>query len=346
MDVTAVVVNWNGEDYLPACLEALRALDLVEVIVVDNASTDGSLALLAERFPEARVVQVGENDGPARARNVGMEAARTRWVLALDNDVVVPPGLLGALAAAAESRPGVAAVQPRSVFADAPDRVHYDGGGLHYAGLFSLRNWYRPLAEADGQGVVEVGGFVSLCALVDRQALLALGGYDERYFILFEDLDLSHRLRLAGHSILCAEDTPVLHDAGTPGISFREGSDYPSSRVFYHSRNRWLYMAKCYSWWTLLLASPGLLVYELAWLAFAVRQGGAGAWLRGKLAFLAAWSSTRRLRRQVQGARVVGDRALLVGGPLTLTPSLASPAGRALGRTLGAWWALVRLALR
>jgi len=346
MDVTAVVVNWNGEGYLAACLEALRALDLVEVIVVDNASTDGSLALVAERFPEARVVQVGANSGPARARNEGMEAAQTRWVLAIDNDVVVPPELLGALADAAESRPGVAAVQPRSVFADAPDRVHYDGGALHYAGLFSLRNWYRPLAQADGHGVVEVGGFVSLCALVDRQAVLALGGYDERYFILFEDLDLSHRLRLAGHTILCVEDAPVLHDAGTPGISFREGTDYPSSRVFYHSRNRWLYMAKCYRWSTLLVAAPGLLVYEVAWFIFAVKQGGAGAWLRGKAAFLGAWSSTRRLRRRAQGARVVGDRALLVGGPLTLTPSLESFAARALDGVLRAWWAVVRLVVR
>ena len=341
MDVTAVVVNWNGEGYLTPCLEALRALDLAEVILVDNASTDGSLALVEERFPEVRVVAVGENAGPARARNVGMEAARTPWVLALDNDVVVPPDLLGPLVAAATSRPGVAAVQPRSVFAAEPTRVHYDGGALHYAGLFSLRNWYRPLAEADGSGVAEVGGFVSLCALVDRRALLELGGYDERYFILFEDLDLSHRLRLAGLTILCAEDVVVLHDAGTPGISFREGRDYPASRVFYHSRNRWLYLFKCARWWTLLLALPGLCVYELAWFAFAVRQGGLVSWTRGKLAFLADLPRSWRLRRAVQRSRVRGDRGLLVGGPLTLTPALDSRPARLLDRALRAWWALV-----
>ena len=341
MDVTAVVVNWNGEGYLAPCLEALRALDLAEVILVDNASTDGSLALVAERFPEVRGVGVGENAGPARARNVGMEAARTPWVLALDNDVVVPPDLLGPLVAAATSRPDVAVVQPRSVFAAEPTRVHYDGGALHYAGLFSLRNWYRPLAQADGGAVAEVGGFVSLCALVERRALLDLGGYDERYFILFEDLDLSHRLRLAGRTILCAEDVAVLHDAGTPGISFREGSDYPASRVFYHSRNRWLYLFKCSRWWTLVLALPGLLVYELAWLVFALRQGGLPAWARGKLAFLADLPRSWRLRRAVQRSRVRGDRGLLVGGPLTLTPALESGPARLLDRALRAWWALV-----
>lgn len=338
--VSAVVVNWNGARYLRACLTALDALDLDEVLVVDNASTDGSLELVEAEFPGVRLVQLGENAGPARARNVGMEAARNRWVLALDNDVVVPPDLLESLAWAATSRPGVAAVQPRSVFADEPDRVHYDGGALHYAGLLSLRNWYAPLAEARGEGAVEVGAFVSLCALVDRHALLRLGGYDERFFILFEDLDLSCRLRLAGRTILCAEDVVVRHDAGTPELSFRRGDDYPRSRVFYHSRNRWLYLFKCPRWRTLLLAAPGLLLYELAWLLFVLRRGELGAWWRGKRAFLAELPRSRALRRAAQRARVRGDRGLLVGGPLTLTPALASRATRALDALLAGWWAL------
>lgn len=346
MEVTAVVVNWNGEGYLAACLEALLALDLSEVLLVDNASTDGSLALVAERFPGVRVLQVGENAGPARARNLGMEAAKTRWVLALDNDVTVPPDLLEHLEAAVSAAPGAAVVQPRSVFAADTSSVHYDGGALHYAGLFSLRNWYRPLSGAEGQGTVEVGGFVSLCALVDRNVVLGLGGYDERYFILFEDLDLSHRLRLAGHSILCAEDVTVLHDAGTPGVSFREGTSYPSSRVYYHSRNRWLYLIKCSHWWTLLLSIPALFVYEVAWFAFAVRQGGLGAWFRGKLAFFAGLPRSLELRRGVQSSRVVGDRSLLVGGPLTLTPALESLPARLLDMCLRGWWALVRPLVR
>ena len=342
MRISAVVVNWNGEHYLPACLDALGRLDLQEILVVDNASTDGSLALLASRYPAVRVVQVGENAGPARARNLGLEAAGGRWVLLLDNDVVVPGGLLENLSAAARSSPGVAVVQPRSVFAHDPERVHYDGGELHYAGLFSLRNWYVPLAQAEGSGWVPVGGFVSLCALVDRHALLALGGFDSRYFILFEDLDLSHRLRLAGHTILCAEDVVVRHDAGTEGISFRGGRNYPSSRVFYHSRNRWLYLAKCLRLRTLLVISPGLLLYEGAWLFFVLRQGALGAWWRGKQAFFADLGRTRRLRRDVQRSRIATDRDLLKGGPLTLTPSLNSPLARLLDRALHTWWWIAR----
>ncbi|MDA1264405.1 MAG: glycosyltransferase family 2 protein [Planctomycetota bacterium] len=348
--VSAIVVNWNGAGYLSDCLASLRALDLDEVLVVDNASTDGSVALVEESFPEARVVQVGENGGPARARNVGMQAARNRWVLALDNDVVVPPELLDALQAAVASRPGVAVAQPRSVFATEPTRVHYDGGRLHYAGLISLEHWYQPLEDVragdDGDAPQEMDCFVSLCCLVDRHALLELGGYDERYFILFEDLDLSHRLRIAGKTLLRVPTPVVLHDAGTPGISFREGTNYPSSRVYYHSRNRWMYLCKCSRWSTLLLALPGLCVYELAWFAFTLKQGGLGAWLRGKGAFLKDLPRSLRARRATQRTRVTRDRDLLVGGPLTLTPSLESSGARLLDGVLRGWWGLVRWLVR
>jgi len=345
--VSAVVVNWQGERYLPACLDALAPLDLDEILVVDNASTDGSLALLAARYPRVRVLHAGENAGPARARNLGLCAARNRFVLALDNDAVVTPGMLELLSAAAEARPDAAVVQPRSVFAADPSRVHYDGGELHYAGLIALRNFYVPRARAVGQGVCEVGAAVSVCLLVDRDALLALGGYDERFFILFEDLDLSFRLRARGHAILSVEDALVRHDAGTAGLSFRSGWSYPAARVFYHSRNRWLYLAKCYSARTLVVAAPGLALYELVWLAFALAQGGLGAWLRGKWEVLDGWRETRARRRAFQAARTVGDRELLVGGPLTLTPGLrANVLTRALAslldRSLRAVWSLAR----
>ena len=345
--VSAVVVNWQGEGYLPACLEALAGHGLDEVIVVDNASTDGSLALLAERYPDVRVVRMGENAGPARARNAGMRAARNRWVLALDNDAIVTPGLLERLVAVAEEHPDAVVLQPRSVFHDDPGRVHYDGGGLHYAGLIALRNFYVPLAAAEGEGVLPVDTAVSVCLLVDRDALLAVGGYDERFFILFEDLDLSFRLRATGGRILSVEDAIVRHDAGTAGLSFRRGTDYPASRVFYHSRNRWLYLAKCYRVRTLLLASPALLLYELVWLAFAVLQGGLLAWVRGKWAVVDGWRETRRRRRAFQALRERGDEELLVGGPLTLTPGLKASrlgglAAGLLDRSLAAWWALLR----
>jgi GT2 family glycosyltransferase len=345
--VSVVVCNYQGAGHLPHCLPALRAQTVRpdELIVVDNASTDGSAELARELAPEARVERLAQNRGPGPARNRGLELARNRWVLLVDNDAVPAPDCLERLLAA--RRPGAVLVQPRSVFDDEPDRVHYDGGRFHYAGLFSLRNFGLPLAEALGRGVVEVDGAVSVALLVDREQVLAAGGFDPRFFILFEDLDLSYRLRLEGHAILSVEEALVRHRAGTAGISFREASKdsgYPARRAFLHSRNRWIFLLKNYRLATLLVAAPGLALYELAQLAFALREGHPLAWVRGKLALLAGLGPTLAARSAVQRRRRRTDRELLVVGPLTIHPQLGRErrAVVLLDRALACWWRLVR----
>jgi GT2 family glycosyltransferase len=255
--------------------------------------------------------------------------------------------LLEKLAKAAAEDERAAVVQPRSVFESERDRVHYDGGSFHYAGVIALRNFYTPLARAEGNGTVEVDCFVAVAALVDRDAVLAAGGYDATYFILYEDLDLSYRLRALGHTILSVEDSIVLHQGGTAGLSYRKGPKYPSSRVFYHSRNRWLFLAKDYRWRTLLVASPGLLAYEVAWFGLAVLSGGTGAWFRGKLAFARLLPRVLEDRRAFQSRRRARDRDLLVGGPLTVTPSVGtggfrSAILRGLDLVLRGWWGIAR----
>ncbi len=350
--ISVVIVNYNGEAYLDECLASVAALEgpVDEVIVVDNASTDRSVAVLAERHAAVRVVRLDRNEGPAPARNAGMRAAKHRWVLALDNDAVCTPDMLEKLVQAATADERAAIVQPRSLFYADRSRVHYDGGAFHYVGLIALRNFYTPLAEAEGERVVPVDCAVAVALLVDRDALLAAGGYDESFFILFEDLDLSYRLRAMERRILSVEDAIVLHKGGTPGISYREGPRYPGSRVFFHSRNRWMFVAKDYRAWTMLAALPGLCAYELVWLAFAASSGGIGSWMRGKLEFVRLLPAVLDRRRAFQSRRVVGDGKLLVGGPLTLTPAVVQSAWKrallaGLDRGLSAWWWLASRAV-
>jgi len=347
--VTIVVCNYDGVLHLPPCLDALAALrgEVAEVIVVDDASTDASLELLRARYPGVRVIARERNEGPAAARNAGMRAAATRWVLAVDNDAVLAPDVLELLCAAAAREPAAVLVQPRSVLDGEPGRVHYDGGSFHYAGLIALRNFYRPLEQAAGAGAREVDCAVSVALLADRERVLELGGYDERYFILFEDLDLSFRLRARGWKVLSVAEALVRHRAGTEGLSYREGPHYPRRRAFYHSRNRWRFLVKCYRPWTLVCAAPGLVLYEVAWLAFALAGGNLGAWCAGKWAFLRELPDVLRRRADFQRARRLSDGALLSGGPLTVTPSLARGAARAsalrlLDAGLRAWWSLAR----
>ena len=347
--ISAVVCNYNGMAYLERCLQALVDLgeQLAEIVVVDNLSTDGGREFIKKRFPNVRLIEMEDNGGPAKARNRGYAEARHRWVLTLDNDAIVTPGMLERLVEAAQDERRPVILQPRSVFAAEPDRVHYDGGFLHYAGLICLRNFYTPVAEAEGQGIEPVDVAIAVCLLMDKERILELGGYDERYFILFEDLDLSMRLRRVGETILSVEDAIVLHDEGTAGISFRDGPSYPKQRVFFHSRNRWLYLLRCHRLRTLFVSAPGLLLYEGFWLAFAVKQGALGAWIRGKWAFVRLLPESLEKRRFLRSHAQRSDRTLLQGGPLTVTPAVARGGWmkRAVGLLDGglrAWWGLAR----
>lgn len=348
--VSAVVCNFNGEAYLEDCLRAVLAQGPDEVLVVDDASTDGSLALVRERFPGVEVLALRENRGPGAARNAGMRAARHRFVLAVDNDAVLEPQALERLRAALEAHPGAVLAQTRSVLADDPTTVHYDSGDAHYLGLIALRNFYVPLAAARGTGVVEVGALVAICALLDRDAVLALGGYDEDLFYLAEDLDLGLRLRLAGHRLVVVEEALVRHRGGTAGLSFRGGA-YPRRRVRLAARNRpWILLKTC-RWSTLLWCAPALALYDLVALGFALKQGALGAHLAGRVELVRRWRRVLHSRAAAQAARRRGDRELLVGGPLVLSPSLrASATGRRLAGLLDglfrAWWHLVRPLIR
>lgn len=338
-EVTVVVVNYEGERYLERCLEALAQQGAVvkEVLVVDNASPDGSGRLALGR-DGVRLVEAGGNLGPAAARNLGLSLVETAYVLFLDNDVYLPAGAVAQLWSALALEPEACLAQPRSVFASEPDRVHYDGGQLHHLGLFSLRNWYGEVhaaRAADDGPIAAVDGAISLCLMGRTARLKQLGGFDPAYFILFEDLDLSYRVRMGGERILSLSDLAVLHDEGTRGVSFREGSRYPSQRVFLHARNRWRFLLKNLELRTLLLTLPSQLAYELAYLTLALQHRALGSWLRGKLAAVGDLAAILRARREVQGGRVQGDRLLLVGGPLTLTPDAG--AARLGARLLDAW---------
>ncbi|HUR29624.1 MAG TPA: glycosyltransferase, partial [Planctomycetota bacterium] len=128
--ISVVVVNFNGAEHLPHALDALfaQSLPIDEILLVDNASTDGSARAACEKHPSVRLIELEQNDGPCPARNAGLAAARNAWVLLLDNDAVLQPETLARLVHAASMHPEAAVLQPRSVFASEPSRVHYDGG--------------------------------------------------------------------------------------------------------------------------------------------------------------------------------------------------------------------------
>lgn len=224
--------------------------------------------------------------------------------------------------------------------------MHYAASELHYLGLLVLRDFFAPRASATSvRG--PIGGMVALCILVRRAPYLAAGGFHEKLFFYFEDTDLAWRLRLLGHALWFEPDALVLHRGGTAGLSLRAGAAMPARRTYYHSRNRPAVLLTCLSWRSLLVLLPAQALYTAVHFAFALAQGHAFAWVRGRLALVALFPDVLRWRRAAQRARVVRDRDLLVAAPLTLNPGIAESKGgrrvRALlDRIYAGWWRLVR----
>lgn len=346
--VTVAIVNHQGAAWIEECLDAVAALEgrVAEVLVIDNLSTDGGPELV-ERHPiGARLIRSGLNEGPCPARNTGLTEARTRWVLAVDSDVIVRPDTLVRLLDEAAGE-HVAVVQPRAVLAHDPEVVHYDGGDFHYVGVMCLDHLLtRP--EGPPGPAEDVDALISMALLVDREALLDAGGWDEAFFILFEDHDVSYRLRALGYRLRRVPSAVVLHREGTAGISYRPGAHaYPDRRAFLHARNRAYLVLKTYSLPALVLSWPGRCLYALVWCAFAASRGVLGAYLRGRLDLLRLLPRALRWRRHLAGRRRVADRDLLGCRDLTFSPVIAPrPAEALLSRVLNGilrgWWRLAR----
>jgi GT2 family glycosyltransferase len=245
-DLTVVVVAYRSANHLPACLEALAeaAGGLTrELVVVDNASGDGTPALVTRLAPGARLIVNDANRGFAAAANQGARVAGGRYLLLLNPDARPLPGCVTRLAAELDAHPDVALAGPMLV---GPD------GGIQPSawpspGLLTLaydalllhdvlpRSRLRLTAPA-GEQPVEVECLSGACLLVRRSAFEALGGLDERFFMYYEDTDLGLRATAAGHRLRLVPAARAVHLVG--GSSFQDRREFLLR--FHESRRRFL----------------------------------------------------------------------------------------------------------
>ncbi|HUP00997.1 MAG TPA: glycosyltransferase [Gemmatimonadota bacterium] len=334
--ITACVINRNGEQYLEDALGAAvaQADDFAEILLVDDASDDGSVELVGSRFPRVRIVRLAENVGPAAARNAALRDARTELVLLLDNDVRLASDCVARLAAALAADSRAAAAMPAVLYAEEPDMVQYDGAGAHFLGLQILEGADRPLPASPGD-TRPIGSLISACILLDRSRIVPFPPFDDSFFIYLEDHDFGVRLRAAGGRLLSVPRAHCYHGRGSAGLSIRSLGRYSRMRVYCLIRNRWQFILKNYSSRTILLLAPLFLVYEAAQLVMVTRKGWIGEWWRAARWILAYRREILGKRRTIQRARTVPDRALLEGGPIPFRRELTGgPAGLAAKRLL------------
>jgi hypothetical protein len=210
-DVSVIIINWNTRDYLAALLDSLQqgGLDGVkaEVWVVDNASSDGSADLVRACYPWVRLQANDRNLGFAAANNAVMRAARGRFFLLLNADMLMPPGTVSGLAARLASRPevGVASCRQLDVHGRELESYLFDfmGGKMPLAG--------GPLSRPTEPGEVEVAWVWGSGMMVRRETFEQVGGFDEHFFLYYEDIEWCWRVRRAGWRIICCPDLHLTH---------------------------------------------------------------------------------------------------------------------------------------
>jgi len=297
--VSVLIVAYQSGPTLARSLDGLRAQTFrdFEVLMVDNASTDGEPQRAVAADPSIRLLEPGANLGFAGGNNLAAREARGRWLVLLNPDAYPHPGWLEALMAGTQRHPEVRCFTSLQMVADEPDLMDGAGDVMTSAGI-PFRGGYhrrRPATLREG----EVFSACGAATLIDRELFLGLGGFDERFFCYCEDVDLGYRLRLAGETTLLLPGAVVEH-VGSASTGVR--SEFS---IFHGSRNRiWTFLKNTppvLLWLTTplhVLVTAGLLL--LHW-----RRGDAGPVVRGiKAAFQReALQPILASRRELQASR-------------------------------------------
>jgi GT2 family glycosyltransferase len=299
--VAAVVVNYDGREVTLDAVASLRRMRYPawDLVVLDNASRDGSPRALAAAYPDLLQLAVGVNRGSSAGYAAAMEWAFGNgydYVLLLNNDIEVDPDMLAELVRLAESDAQIGAVGPKCYFHGEPTRLWSAGGVLRFRQSITRERGYGELdrGQYDADGDVD---YVNGCAiLIRREAAAAVGGWDPVFFICVDDADFCTRLARAGWRCVFAHRARLWHR-----VAWTTGG-YTPGRNFQLARSGALYARRYARWWQW----PGFLAFSLA--AFAA-------------AFL------RELPRRNQAAAVAKLRGLWAGlrEPLPPPPRLGDP---------------------
>jgi GT2 family glycosyltransferase len=329
--VTAVVLAWQAEPWLPRSVAALLAAEkvAVDVVLVDNGCTNDDVADLADR-PGVTVVRPGRNLGFAGGVNAGAAVATGEYLVMVNSDAVVEPGTLARLVDEA-SRPDVGVAVASIRLAEDPALLNAGANPVHILGL----SWSGGMGEREERTEpVDTAGASGACLLTPRAHWERLGGFDEEYFAYHEDAELSVRTWRLGLRVVYVPDAVALH---------RYEFSRNTLKMYLAERNRLLFVATLWGRRARLLLAPAFAGLEVAWLLRATLEGWLPAKLRG---WRWMWTHRRHVRERraaLRAEQLVPDREWMrvltarMDTAVVPLPAIVGP----VNALLGAYWRLV-----
>jgi hypothetical protein len=260
--LSIVIVTYNSQGHIDGCLASLmRTPPRIdhEIVVVDNASTDGTADVIRTRWPAARLIEAGSNVGFARANNIGFRQTFGELVLLLNPDTSVPAGAIDGLVAALDARPDAAVAGPQLV--DAEGRVELSFGAM-MSPVAELRQkllvkgharripLMTTLVDRMTRRARDVDWVSGACLLTRRTDAEAVGLMDERYFMYTEDVDFCAAIRARGRKVIFAPQAQVKHLRGQSRATERRATEaaYRQSQVAFYEKHHpgWAPLLRAY----------------------------------------------------------------------------------------------------
>ncbi len=244
LELSVILVSFNDRIHLEQCLRSLLAVlpeKNMEIVVVDNNSSDGSPDLVKNRFPDVKLIRNKENFGFARACNLGIRASVGEFVLFLNIDTDVYVQALNVLLKKIRENPSIGAVGPALLSDQKTYQVSF-GKRIDFfsefiqKGFFNL--YYAKKLKSDNK-IRDVGWLSAACMLARRKALEEVGCFDENYFLYFEDIDLCYKMRQAGWTLRFLPQEHIFHIGGTSTSMVKNSSryHYRKSQIYFYRKH-------------------------------------------------------------------------------------------------------------
>ncbi|SHK15766.1 glycosyltransferase family 2 protein [Hespellia stercorisuis] len=232
MKVTIIIPNYNGRHFMEPCLQSLKEQTYrqFKVLVVDNASSDGSLEFMAESYPDIEVIPLDKNYGFSKAVNVGIQNSHTPYVILLNNDTTVDKNYVGEMVKAIESSQRIFSVSSKMIQMYHPELIDSAGDLYTLLGWGVCRGIGRPVSN-----YTKADSIFTACAgaaIYRRSAFKKIGYFDEAHFAYLEDIDIGYRARIYGYQNMYCPTALVYHVG-----SGSSGSKYNTFKVKLSSRN-------------------------------------------------------------------------------------------------------------
>jgi N-acetylglucosaminyl-diphospho-decaprenol L-rhamnosyltransferase len=250
-DLSIVLINYNGSIFLNECLNSIQKMTNhchYEAIVVDNCSTDDSTKIIKDKFPSFQLICSQTNLGFGKANNLAVKYSQGKYLLFLNTDTILTENTVKILSDYLDRHEDVGAIGSRVVFEDSSYQL--SAGKLPSIGIelidkirYALdRRWHSSISDfysKQHSQVAEVGWVTGACLMMRRDLFDRIGGFDEKFFMYFEDKDLCKRVREAGFKVIYYPHTSIIHLLGgsSQGVKKSVNTYYRDSQLYYYQKH-------------------------------------------------------------------------------------------------------------